>query len=377
MTEQKNADCYKQSAGLDCPARGHSWPMSILSQGDFSVKVGLSASTLGAAGKPVGGDVPTLVDCRQPPSGNTGVTDTCSVDWISATLPGDFSSSLQVVSDLFGAVTPLDYGFRGYSRSGVVLCTGRVAWSPARPDMGVHVDLPSSALSELHRVTSDLVGLLRCMCDLGFSFTRLDVAADDLDGILDLGEIRDCIERGDYTSRWHTATRMYNLRGAGSTIYLGAPSSDSMLRIYDKAAERGTTGPWVRVEFQARRRVAHALVLGLVERGLSAALAIVRSYVDFKVGSGDSNVSRRRTALWWVRFLRGLAALRLRLPSITRTLDGVRRWLTDQVAPSLALVVEADGGVLDWLIDLVDGGKRRLTPVHFALLPQGVGNGRR
>jgi len=215
------------------------------------------------------------------------------------------------------------------------------------------------------------------MCDLGFSFTRLDVAADDLDGILDLGEIRDCIERGDYTSRWHTATRMYNLRGAGSTIYLGAPSSDSMLRIYDKAAERGTTGPWVRVEFQARRRVAHALVLGLVERGLSAALAIVRSYVDFKVGSGDSNVSRRRTALWWVRFLRGLAALRLRLPSITRTLDGVRRWLTDQVAPSLALVVEADGGVLDWLIDLVDGGKRRLTPVHFALLPQGVGNGRR
>ncbi|MCI8808133.1 MAG: replication initiation factor domain-containing protein, partial [Oscillospiraceae bacterium] len=32
----------------------------------------------------------------------------------------------------------------------------------------------------------------------------------------------------------------------GSTIYIGAPSSDFRVRIYDKALEQGAEGHWVR-----------------------------------------------------------------------------------------------------------------------------------
>ena len=424
MRKQKEADCWQQSAGgLDCPPQGFSWPTSIIPQPgddfksavrDYFESVGvvvtitetdgvpahpvLSPSRLcvlrgagvsppsGAAGGALGrgvarrGRVPSptlLIDNRPtPPSGNTGVMDTsgCVVDWLSATLKGcSIPEGLEVVRDLFGPITELGRGFRGYANSGVILGTGRVAWDYDRPDMGVHVDLPGSALGELRRSITDFEGMLRFMVDVGFVFTRCDSAVDDRDGVLDVATIRKAVESGDYASRWHKASRTYNLRGAGDTIYLGAPTSDSRLRIYDKAAEQGLEGVhWVRVELQFRRGLAHAMVLRLVEDGPDVVLSVLRGCVDFKEPGGDSNVARRRSASWWVRFLRAREKLRLVLPRVAQTLEGVRRWIEHQVAPSLALLVKAEGGALDWLISVIHEGERRLTPQRLALLPVDV-----
>ena len=394
MCDKKSADCCQQSAGVAGDSLclgGSTMPTAIIPQGDGDFK-SLSSPFLTGAGAVPGGvarrvrqagpaslsDGSLLVDNRRssPPCGNTGVQSACVVDWLHGTfLDPDTSidQALDYVRFLFGEIVPLDRGFRGYANSGVILGTGRVAWDYDRPDMGVHVDLPGSALGELRRSITDFEGMLRFMVDVGFVFTRCDSAVDDRDGVLDVATIRKAVESGDYASRWHKASRTYNLRGAGDTIYLGAPTSDSRLRIYDKAAEQGLEGVhWVRVELQFRRGLAHAMVLRLVEDGPDVVLSVLRGCVDFKEPGGDSNVARRRSASWWVRFLRAREKLRLVLPRVAQTLEGVRRWIEHQVAPSLALLVKAEGGALDWLISVIHEGERRLTPQRLALLPVDV-----
>lgn len=60
------------------------------------------------------------------------------------------------------------------------------------------------------------------------------------------------------------------------------------------------------------------------------------------------------------------------LPSPVRTLETVRAWVERQVAPSLALLVKAEGGAVDWLYLLLKEGAARLTPAQLALLPGGA-----
>jgi len=48
----------------------------------------------------------------------------------------------------------------------------------------------------------------------------------------------------------------------------------------------------------------------------------------------------------------------------------VEAWLRQQVAPTLAIVVEARGGDLDYVSAFREDGKRRQKPRHRALLAE-------
>ena len=163
---------------------------------------------------------------------------------------------------------------------------------------------------------------------------------------------------------------MEKLTGSpGNTIYFGSSSSSTLCRMYDKAAEQGVEGHWVRVEFQFRRKNAGSAIEKVVNEGESGILGLFRSYIDFKAGDpGDSNVTRQPTAPWWLQFLRSAEKSGLGLPAVKRTIEEIRDWFRRSIAPSLALLIEADGGCVDWLYEMIRDGRRRIPPHRWALL---------
>jgi len=301
------------------------------------------------------------------------VTSKLTLDWLAFTIHGDsFSEMWGVVRALFAEWTELGRGLWGYTHSALLPGGGRLAWSRDDVAMGIHVSLGAQALASLRKsVGGDTLGFLRFLLDLGVTFTRVDWALDDLDCVLDLSVICDHVQAGALSTRWRKISEFRSLRGDdGCTIYFGAPSSESRLRIYNKAAESGVDYPWLRVELQLRGDRAGAMVRALLDAGPGAVVDVLWGLLDFKdVRESDSNNRRWPSARWWRRFLGAQRRARLVLPDSQRTLQTVKDWLTRQVAPSLALVVHAARGDLGFVYDLLQDGAQRLRPSHLALVP--------
>lgn len=99
--------------------------------------------------------------------------------------------------------------------------------------------------------------------------TRLDVAFDDHTGILDIDEICKDAENQMYISR--TNAWQVTRSDSGNSVTHGSRASEILIRIYDKAAERGFEDGrhWVRVELQLRRERARAFLASWRSRGVS------------------------------------------------------------------------------------------------------------
>ena len=101
----------------------------------------------------------------------------------------------------------------------------------------------------------------RLAADESANVSRIDIACDDREGYLNMDEIIDRTRSNEINSRLLRRTINFSLNGkdkAGATVYIGAPSSDFRVRIYDKALEQGVEGHWVRVE-QVNSPAGHAL----------------------------------------------------------------------------------------------------------------------
>lgn len=114
------------------------------------------------------------------------------------------------------------------------------------------------------------------------NLTRLDVAFDDDEGILDIDLLAEDTKRLDFVSRFSDYQVIWGSKGI--TINHGSMKSEIFLRIYDKAKERGFDDGrhWIRVELQLRRQRALAFVdsLGTVGDRFAGVLGNYLRYVD-------------------------------------------------------------------------------------------------
>jgi hypothetical protein len=310
-----------------------------------------------------------------------------TIDWMSFTVP--YTRRFAMLEFIPGGVEWLGRGWQGYSEMGVFADTGRVGVCPERPEMGVHFSVSSRALAVLAGQSdfwADLPGAVAVVLALGGHFTRVDVALDDREGLLDLGTMLEHLEHRWFTSRWRKGfhKRGLDLAGGGydgNTLELGKRVSDAMLRCYDKRLERiqagdDDPGHWVRVELELKRERADAAAHLYANREESAFFAelagVVRGYIEFKdPNGGDTNRRRWPVAAWWLAFLEGAEKARLTLrEAVKRTVDHVREWIAKQVAPSLAVVVEYMGerDAVYWLKAEARDGRRRWKGRHKAIL---------
>jgi phage replication initiation protein len=296
------------------------------------------------------------------------------IDWLSITVPGDTPSVLDRLHSYFGDWEVLDYGGSGYDCSAKLAETGRVFWNRERKDMGVHLKLPASALKALPR---DAVTILCALVAMGGKASRLDITADDFDGLLDMDLMRDKVLRGEFLCRAHNGREERSLFGEdGHTLYFGSRRSDTLLRIYDKKAEQASQkidvtfcDTWVRVETELKNDRADGAAQYIAqhpETWFIEAAGWLLDFLDFKDPGTDSNISRWETSDWWSAFVERAKKAKIVVMQEERTVEDVKAWVEKQVAPSL-FVLEATVGHED-LFQMVAEGSGRLKDRHKKMI---------
>ena len=144
--------------------------------------------------------------------------------------------------------------------------------------------------------------------------SRIDIACDDHSGLLDMDDIAEAVKPLDksqlrrFRSRLSKVTRNDSAEGdqdTGTTIYIGAPSSDLRFRIYDKAKEQGDfSNHWVRLEMVLRGKNSMGFVENFVNCESLGVLAsgILNDKIQF-IDRDDVNISRCSVSGWWLEFV--------------------------------------------------------------------------
>lgn len=288
------------------------------------------------------------------------------IDWCEWTDSG--VSVDEVCSRLGGEWSEMGYGAKRYRQSrrmGPLL----ILYQGIHAGMGVHVEAKGEGCRwlEARTIGTAWPAFLGHVSSGTRSLSRLDVALDDREGRLSVQQCVSAADAGDAVMRW----KGYNVhRGnrstgepKGTTLYLGSPKSNAQMRIYDKAAEQGVPGPWTRVELMLRDDRAMMLARRLAEKGMGAAAAVIRSYLDFRPSSSGRDRERHRTAPWWGAFLRWVEAQPLGAwPLPPRTVELMVERVEAQYGPSLGVITDVLG--LEALIDITDRARPRWGADH-------------
>jgi phage replication initiation protein len=178
--------------------------------------------------------------------------------------------------------------------------------------------------------------------------TRLDIAFDDHDGLLDLDKIVRDTQLQNYTAEY----RKYKITQGteGTSIVHGKRISPTMIRIYDKAAERGydKTKHWVRVELQLKRERAKAFI----ERYMEDETAVSRTfrgtvfnYLRYTEPSKtDTNKRRWKTAKYWQKFIDGAEKVTLwKKPGVEYNLSNLESFAINQAGGAIRTLIKING----------------------------------
>lgn len=178
--------------------------------------------------------------------------------------------------------------------------------------------------------------------------SRLDVACDDKEGYLDMDTIVGKIQQNEVNTRSTKRSVIVSYDGTqrnGSTVYIGAPSSDFRIRIYDKALEMGQEGHWVRFEMVIRAENANAFVAEAAESETVGELAakVINDKFAF-IERDDTNISRCTVCVWWQQFVDELEKVHLFMRGeVKHSVERIDAWLQNQIAPSLSVIIKTLG----------------------------------
>lgn len=214
-------------------------------------------------------------------------------------------------------------------------------------------------------------------------FTRIDLAIDDKkDEIINFDQFLTDLEAGNVSSKWKTwdlilSRTLGSNEFKGRTIYLGKQTSDIFCRIYDKGLERiaknhveiePETLEWTRLEIVFRRDRAELLSNYFLDsdNGVGqVALSVLNQYIRFLIPNPNNDRKRSwETAAWWERLLHNVSKLKLTKDTEERTIEDFEKWVDKQIGPTLAAIMKAKEGEIDWLHQIISEATTRLKSKH-------------
>ena len=307
------------------------------------------------------------------------------VDWLTFSVKEQ--DPAKVIREYLGLDPELfqdaGYGLLGYNRvlrfSDICVC-----YEPRENDffrdMGVCVSMSGNGcrafetMSKLTQAGQDSVfpTLFQLLAaDETANVSRIDIACDDREGFLNMEEIVEKVQANEINSRMTKRSVIVSFDGtqrSGSTIYLGAPSSDFRVRIYDKALEEGVDGHWIRVELVMRHKNAAAFVEQMNSAPSVGKLAaqVVNDKFSF-IERDDSNITRCTVCGWWQSFVDELESVRLVARCVIQhSVERIENWIESQVGPSLAVILNT----LGWphLFELARAATGRLSARQLSLI---------
>lgn len=270
----------------------------------------------------------------------------------------------------WGADDP-KYYTPGFNKNGVWV----TAEMKARTDMGVCLNMSGQGCRSFEEFsTLGWMGLFELIVKYHGNVTRLDLAYDDHMGVIDIFRFAVDIKEESYRSKATWADVLWsndqNKDVQGLTVYVGKKSSDVLIRVYDKAAERGYKDRhWIRIELQLRRDRAAAALDQLCQRESigSVSAGILKNYLTIVVPSEDTNKSRWPVAYYWQRVIGQMESIRIwAAPGEPYNFYKAEDQMVKQYAQFLLAFKEIHGSFQDLLIAAQNyHGKKPLKPKYL------------
>lgn len=185
-----------------------------------------------------------------------------SIDWLSHTHPGN-NPCAYVPNPIYHIIElaqdeghPPPRGI-GYNQADWLSTGGVIRWHESRPQQRAMIEHSGRSCAALKAALTG-AGLERwgayaeyVLIVMRGRFTRADIALDLRDTGITVSQFVRWREQSliGYGYRYHERIQS---SGRGDTLYLGARASERRLRVYNKAAQLGEDGDWIRVEAQFR-----------------------------------------------------------------------------------------------------------------------------
>jgi phage replication initiation protein len=249
------------------------------------------------------------------------------------------------------------------------------------PQMGVHVNISGEGcrLYESHYDKNPWLDLLTESLSFNANFPRIDIAHDNVDGSLSLDLLHQDIDAHNVRTRFKRGKKTEDityhdedLAPIGKTINLNK-SRQSLIfpRFYDKAAQYGLSGHWVRAEIELKNERSKEAIKHLVS-GMPIGemfFSILNNCFSI-VNRDDSNKSRCSIKAWWLNWLETTQKLKLTVAKKMKKISDVVSWVQRSVAPSLAMIREhfPPAQALEIMKGIFYSGKTRLKNRHYQIL---------
>lgn len=250
--------------------------------------------------------------------------------------------------------TAMERGRNGY-RSGIYFGSISILYD-GNPDMGICLDMSGQGCRSFEEYGGgDFTGLFKMFSqDDRFHITRLDVAFDDHTGILDIRQLfRDTDDQDggqQFVSKFRKSKieKSFQDGRSGISIYHGSEQSEIMIRIYDKAAERGLPEEqhWVRVELQLRRDRAAQFAFASVSEPIGTLFrGVLVNYVRYVDDPGtDSNRWRWPMKPYWVELIEQVGRISLFVkPGIEYNIRQLDHFVFDQAVNAIGASIDIYG----------------------------------
>lgn len=297
------------------------------------------------------------------------------IDWLAFTIPADESDyfgDLQEFLDFcsynineFESIEGRNFYNSGFSLSDYVLIYYN---NPAKDKIAgssntVNIVFTGQGCTDLYlRLDGDWIGLFRLLRRIDARMTRLDLAMDDYEGVLNLKTIAYKLDRGQYRSKKKSFNVIQsvgkNENAKGQTVYIGNPRAKTsrdgnvVYRLYDKRMqyiEERQLLPaiaeecWLRYELMLTRNKAEKAIDEFLRGRTEDQVykGIVRNLVTFlnptkgKNGKIAKDLKTWETSSWWADFVEENEEIVFNNAERDADLYTVLMWLRQSVVPTL------------------------------------------
>lgn len=242
-------------------------------------------------------------------------------------------------------------GFYGY-RNCLFFENIRIHYN-GRDDMGICVEMSGKGLRAWeHYGNADYDKIFSLILEhysdnaekREMNITRLDVAYDDFQGLIDLSLLLRETQDLNFVSRFKDWQCICGSKG--SSVNHGSTSSQVYIRIYDKKAEQGRDDleHWVRAELQLRKSCALGFIMSKSVVDVKY-FETLNNYLRYVVSTENvSNKSMLPTAPYWISWLQSCGSQSIFYkPALTYNFDTLHNYVTEHMACSISTVVDVIG----------------------------------
>lgn len=241
-------------------------------------------------------------------------------------------------------------------------------------DMGIHVILSGKGCRQFESKES-ILNLIDRINQNNGKLTRIDLALDDYKGdLVPFKKIKSDIIKGNIVTKWKSSIEINkrdtdgNLKG--ETISLGSRSSNTFLRIYDKALEQKIEGVWNRLEIEIKKENAEKVQELLTPYSTSIILkGVLNNYLRIvQPHETDTNKSRWKTQPYWEKLINGIDKIKLTQKKEEKSIDEKKEWIKKQVGPTMAIVSILENGDDAFFKEVINESIDKMKPKHQRII---------